>query len=76
MTNPKNDAAALQHPPRHQDMFDITAELSEIEGIRQGLSDAKLGKTRPALEFFREFEGAYGMFGKNKNKGRRQFENE
>ena len=35
--------------------------LTESEGIRQGLEDAKKGKTRPAREFFAEFEVKHGI---------------
>jgi hypothetical protein len=34
--------------------------LMPEEGIRQGLEQAQQGKTRPAMEFFREFEAEHG----------------
>ncbi len=40
---------------------DIVAQSDAKEGIRQGLQDAKVGKTRPAKEFFDEFETNHGM---------------
>jgi hypothetical protein len=35
--------------------------LTENEGIRQGLEDAKQGRTRPAREFFAELEAKFGV---------------
>ena len=37
------------------------APAEASEGIREGLEDAKAGRTRPAREFFREFEAARGI---------------
>jgi nicotinamidase/pyrazinamidase len=38
------------------DLLDYAASESAEEGIRQGLDDAEHGRTRPAREFFKEFE--------------------
>src|ERR1022692_1966783 len=35
--------------------------LTESEGIRQGLEDAKKGRTRPAREFFAKFEARHDI---------------
>ena len=40
----------------HQRLLDIAARADAREGIRQGLEDARKGRTRPAEEFFKEFE--------------------
>ena len=39
-----------------QRLLDIAARADAREGIRQGLEDARTGRTRPAEEFFKEFE--------------------
>lgn len=44
-----------------QSLFDQEALASGEEGIRQGMVDAEEGKTRPATEFFAEFEAEYGI---------------
>jgi hypothetical protein len=40
---------------------DIAAQADALEGIRQGLEDVRLGHTRPAREFFAEFEARHGL---------------
>jgi hypothetical protein len=35
------------------------ARANAGEGIRQGLEDARLGRVRPAREFFAEFEATH-----------------
>jgi len=37
-------------------LLDAVAQADSREGIRQGLEDARKGRTRPAEEFFGEFE--------------------
>ena len=54
-------AAVVQDAESYQHLLDIAARSSEAEGIRQGLSDAKKGKSRPATEFFKEFEAKHGI---------------
>jgi prevent-host-death family protein len=49
------DADAYQH------LLDIATLANPEEGIRQGLADAKKGKTRPVKEFFDEFEAKHGL---------------
>ena len=54
-------AAVVQDAEAYQQLLDIAAHADAEEGIRQGLEDAKKGKTRPAREFFAEFEAAHGI---------------
>ena len=49
------DVAAYQH------LLDIAARADAIEGIRQGLEDAKKGRTRPVREVFDEIRAEYGI---------------
>lgn len=54
-------AAVVQDAAAYQHLLDIAAHVDFLEGIRQGLHDAKRGKTRPAKEFFEEFESGHGI---------------
>jgi prevent-host-death family protein len=54
-------AAIVQDAEAYQHLLDIAAHADAEEGIRQGLEDAKKGKTRPAREFFAEFEATHGI---------------
>ncbi len=54
-------AAIVQDAEAYQRLLDIAACAEVEESIRQGLEDAKKGKTRPAREFFDEFEAAHGI---------------
>ena len=54
-------AAVVQDAEAYQRLLDIAARADAQEGIRQGLEDARRGKTRPAREFFGEFEAAHGI---------------
>jgi prevent-host-death family protein len=54
-------AAVVQDAEAYQRLLDIAARADAGEGIRQGLEDAKKGKTRPVREFFDEFEAAHGV---------------
>jgi prevent-host-death family protein len=54
-------AAVVQDAEAYQHLLDITAHADAEEGIRQGLEDAKKGKTRPTREFFAEFEATHGI---------------
>jgi PHD/YefM family antitoxin component YafN of YafNO toxin-antitoxin module len=54
-------AAVVQDAGAYQRLLDIAARADAEEGIRQGLEDAKTGKTRPAREFFAEFETSHGI---------------
>ena len=54
-------AAAVQDAEAYQRLLDIAAQADAREGIRQGLDDAKMGRLRPAREFFAEFEAERGL---------------
>jgi len=54
-------AAVVQDAVAYQRLLDMAARADALEGIRQGLEDAAKGRTRPAREFFREFESARGL---------------
>ncbi len=49
-------AAVVQDAEAYQRLLDIAARVDATEGIRQGLEDVSRGRTRPAREFFDEFE--------------------
>jgi prevent-host-death family protein len=54
-------AAVVQDAEAYQRLLDIAARADVNEAIRQGLDDARSGRTRPAREFFAEFEAANGL---------------
>jgi PHD/YefM family antitoxin component YafN of YafNO toxin-antitoxin module len=54
-------AAVVQDAEAYQRLLDIAARADAREGIRQGLEDVKKGRTRPARQFFAEFEAAHGL---------------
>jgi prevent-host-death family protein len=54
-------AAVVQDAEAYQRLLDRAAMADEEEGIRQGLEDVKAGRTRPAREFFAEFEARHGI---------------
>ena len=54
-------AAVVQDAEAYQRLLDIAAQADAEKGIRQGLDDAREGRTRPAREFFDEFEAAHGL---------------
>jgi prevent-host-death family protein len=54
-------AAVVQDAEAYQSLLDIAARAEVEEGIRQGLEDARKGRTRPAREFFDEFETTHGL---------------
>jgi prevent-host-death family protein len=54
-------AAVVQDAEAYQRLLDIAARAEVEEGIRQGMEDARKGRTRPAREFFDEFETAHGL---------------
>ena len=56
-------AAVVQDAEAYQQLLDIAARADAGEGIRQGLEDVKLGKSRPAREFFAAFEAKNGLPG-------------
>jgi prevent-host-death family protein len=54
-------AAVVQDAAAYQRLLDIAAAADAREGIRQGLEDVSKGRTRPAREFFAEFETKRGL---------------
>lgn len=54
-------AAIVQDAEAYQRLLDIAARADAEEGIRQGLEDARKGKTRSARESFDGFEAAHGI---------------
>ena len=54
-------AAIVQDAAAYQRLLDIAAAADPHEGIRQGLEDVRKGRTRPAREFFAEFEAKHGL---------------
>ena len=49
-------------PKPYQRLLDVAARADAAEGVRQGLEDAKKGRTRSAAKrFFDEFESARGI---------------
>ncbi len=56
-------AAIVQDAESYQRLLDIAARADSLEGIRQGLDQAKQGKGRDVEEFFAEFEAKHGISG-------------
>jgi prevent-host-death family protein len=54
-------AAVVQDAEAYQRLLDIAARADANEGIRQGLDDVAHRRTRPAREFFDEFEAKHGI---------------
>jgi len=54
-------AAVVQDAAAYQRLLDLAALADAREGIRQGLEDSRLGKTRPIREFLAEFEAKHGI---------------
>lgn len=55
--------AIVQDAAAYQRLLDIAARADVYEGIRQGLEQAKQGKSQDAEEFFAEFEAEHGISG-------------
>jgi prevent-host-death family protein len=54
-------AAIVQDAEAYQRLLDVAASADAEEGIRQGREEVKKGRTRPAREFFDEFEAKHGI---------------
>jgi prevent-host-death family protein len=54
-------AAVVQDAAAYQRLLDVAAQADAAEGIRQGLDDARRGRTRRVREFFNEFEAEHGI---------------
>lgn len=55
--------AVVQDAEAYQRLLDIAARADAMEGIRQGLEEARAGKGRPVREFFAEFKAKRGIPG-------------
>ncbi|MGA2147515.1 MAG: type II toxin-antitoxin system Phd/YefM family antitoxin [Bryobacteraceae bacterium] len=53
--------AIVQDAEAYQRLLDIAARADFHEAVRQGLEDARAGRSRPAREFFAEFEAQHGI---------------
>jgi len=53
--------AVVQDAEAYQRLLDIAALADAREGIRQGLEDARTGRTRPIREFLAEFRAKPGI---------------
>jgi hypothetical protein len=51
----------VQDAEAYQRLLDVAASADAEEGVRQGREDVKKGRTRPAREFFDEFEAKHGI---------------
>lgn len=56
-------AAVVQDAEAYQALLDAAARADAHEGIRQGLEDARAGKSRPVEASFDEFERRRGISG-------------
>jgi prevent-host-death family protein len=54
-------AAVVQDAEAYQRLLDVAARADAREGIRQGLDDVARRRTRPAGEFFEDFEARHGI---------------
>jgi len=53
--------AVVQDAESYQRLLDIAAKGDAHEGIRQGVSDIKAGRVKPAETVFKEFEKRHGI---------------
>ncbi|MBZ5706304.1 MAG: type II toxin-antitoxin system Phd/YefM family antitoxin [Acidobacteriia bacterium] len=53
--------AVVQDAEAYQRLLDIAAEADAREGIRQGLEDARKGRTRPARQVFNEMRAQHDI---------------
>ena len=58
-------AAVVQDAEAYQRLLDLAARADAREGIRQGLEDARKGRSRSAREFFADFESAHDIPGQH-----------
>ena len=54
-------AAVVQDAATYQRPLDIAALADSEEGIRQGMANAKSGRSRPLRELLTEFESKHGI---------------
>jgi len=55
--------AVVQDAEAYQRLLDIAARADVMEGIRQGLEEARSGKGRSVREFFAQFRAKRGLPG-------------
>ena len=53
--------AVVQDARAYQRLLDLAARADAREGIRQGLEDARKGRTRPAREVFAAMRSKHGI---------------
>ena len=54
-------AAVVQDAEAYQRLLDLAAKANAGEGIRQGLEDARDGRTRPARAVFDQFRAGHDI---------------
>lgn len=54
-------AAVVQDAEAYQHLLDLAAEANAAEGIRQGLEDLGMGRTRAAQTVFDEIRAEHGI---------------
>lgn len=54
-------AAVVQDAEAYQHLLDLAAQADATEGVRQGLEDARNGRTRPARTVFDELRSRHGI---------------
>ena len=63
LTHKGKPELVVQSAAGYQRLLDLAALQDENEGIRQGMEDARKGRSRPVEEFFAEFEAKHGISG-------------
>ena len=61
LTHKGKPELVVQSAAAYQRLLDVAARQDAVEGIRQGLEDAKNGRGRGAREFFAEFEAKHSL---------------
>ena len=51
----------VQDSEAYQGLLDASALAGAEEGVRQGMEDSRRKRTRPARQFFDEFEERHGL---------------
>ena len=51
----------VQDSEAYQGLLDAAALAGAEEGVRQGMEDSRRKRTRPARQFFDEFEERHGL---------------
>ncbi|ESQ74963.1 prevent-host-death protein [Asticcacaulis sp. AC402] len=54
-------AAVLQDAESYQRLLDLAAAANAEEGLRQGLEDVAMGRTRPAQDVFNDLRADYDL---------------